>query len=267
MFTRRELREEVARVFRMYEGSITAGSLNTLTDSALRRFDSDYWVGAQVYIVQTGMGGPWEATSWVSAYDRQSSTLTLDPPLYAWPDAGTRYQLYRWVTMEDINAALSEAARGTQIATSLVPKSDSVDYYLDGAPGLSRDSQINGVYVRYHGDVKYPVDRLSTWEIEDAEGQLTLRLPFTLHEDDQLWLTYSADETYLNSDSRAVNLPKQLVIARAVVHLLRRVMIDQDASGQERFGQLLRYYEDVLNREEIRYQRPAGRAQGYDWDH
>ncbi len=43
-------------------------------------------------------------------------------------------------------------------------------------------------------------------------------------------------------------------------------MVDQDASGQERFGQLLRYYEDVLTREESRYQRPAGRAVVYDWE-
>ena len=268
MLTRRQLCDEIGRVFRMYAGRTTgSGGMNALVDAALRRYDSAYWVGAQVYIINAGTGGPNEATSWVSAFDRTTGTLTVDPPFWAWVGEGTDYRLFRWVTKEEIDGALAEAVRGLEIATSLGPKTDSLDYYLDGAPGLSRRSQVIGVYLRPHARITQAPVRLQQWEIEEAEGLLTLRLPFVLHADDQLWLTYAADELYFDDPSHAaVNLPKQLIIARAAVYLLRQLLIDQDASGQERFGQLLRYYEDVLNREEARHQRPARRAVVTDWD-
>jgi hypothetical protein len=268
MHSRRQLCDEIGRVFRMYAGTTTSsGGMETLVDATLRRYDSAYWVGAQVYIIDAGTGGPNEATSWVTAFDRTTGTITVDPPLWAWVGEGTIYRLYRWVTKEEIDAALAEAVRGLEVATSLNPKTDSLDYYLDGAPGLSRRSQVIGVYVRPHASLRQAPLRLAHWDVEEAEGLLTLRLPFTLNADDQLWITYAADELYFDDPAHLeINLPKQLVIARAAVYLLRHLLVDQDASGQERFGQLLRYYEDVLNREEARYQRPARRAIVPDWD-
>jgi hypothetical protein len=266
--TRLQLRDEVAALFDMHEDTATGGSTTTLVDAKLARFADDYWNGAQVY-VKTDAGGanaaPEGEDSWVTDFVGATGTLTLSPELTQAPAAGDTYQLYRWVTKDEIDKALARACVGGEVATSLTPQTDTLDYILTDAVGLLRRQQMIGVWRRRSGEATDAPQPVQGWSMEDAEGVLTLRLPYTLSSDDQLWIVYTAGETYLNSDTRSTNLPKDLLIARAAVYLIQRMVTTLDLKALEVWGQKLRYWNEQREAEERKYQRPSGRAVGVKW--
>ena len=194
-----------------------------------------------------------------------TGTLTVSPAYTVAPTTDATYQLYKWVTTDDINLALQNAAAGAEIATSLTVETDSFDYDLAGAVGLSRRSQIVGVYWRDQADLEAMPVRLTHWELEEAEGRLFLRIPATFRTGDQLWVVYHADENYLTADTLCVNLPRELVVARSVIYLIERLLTNQDSGGQDRWGQLLRYWAEKLQRQELSLQRTPGRTKTHNW--
>ena len=268
--TRRVLREEVGRALGMHEGVADTNAVTTaVVDATLVRFGNDYWIGCECYIQSTQGGdtatAPAGQSGWVTDFVSATGVLTVSPAYTVAPTTDATYQLYKWVSTEKINHALQEAARGAEIATSLTVETDSFDYDLAGAVGLSRRAQVVGVYWRDQADLETMPVRLPFWEVEEAEGRLYLRVPATFTTGDQLWVTYRADEHYLTADTLCINLPQELVVARAVVYLLQRLLSEQDAGGAERIGQLLRYWEDQKKTQEAQHQRPALGVKQHDW--
>jgi hypothetical protein len=267
-YNRKELRDAVARVFGLWEGPSTGGSYSTLLDSVrLARFANDFFIGCEVYIESTDDNlAPIGETSFVTDFDRTTGTLTISPLFTAPASNCDFYQIYRWVTKEEIDRQLAVACAGVEIATTLTVKTDSVDYYISNLPGLSRRAQITGVWLRDNGDLKYPPQPVYGYQVEDAEGQLVLRLPARLTDtSDLLWLTYVGDEQYMLADTTYVNLPLELVKARACVPLLEQLMAQSDAGAGERWGQLLRYWAEKKLALERQRQPAAGKVQSYNW--
>jgi hypothetical protein len=270
--TRRVLREEVGRVFNpeMFESTVSAtGTTTTLVDAKVGRFGNDYWIGVECYIQSTQGGdaatAPAGQSSWVTDFVATTGTFTVSPAYTVAPGVDATYQLYKWVSSADINRALQNAAKGAEIATSLTVETDSFDYDLAGAVGLSRRSQIVGVYWRDQADLETMPVRLIYWELEEAEGRLFLRIPQTFTAGDQLWVVYHADENYLTADTLCVNLDREFVVARAVIYLIERILTNQSGGGQDRWGQLLRYWAEKLQRFETSLQRPPRRTKGHNW--
>ena len=267
--TRKTLRESIARkLFGMIEGTADSGGTTTIVDADLSRYANDYFNGAQAYIV-TDAGGasaaPEGETSWVSDFVSSTGTLTIAPALTAAVGAGDTYQVFMQVSKADIDRALAYAAAGTMIATSLTPKTDSVDYYLCDIIGLTRGSQIARVGYRPHGDVKIQPGYIRDWLWEDAEAMITLRLSRTLNSDDHLWIEYPIDHTYFVDDTRILIMTPRLVEARACIELCEQVMHQQDANGAALWGTRLRYWQDVEKLERQRNPPHSGRVKLTNW--
>ena len=145
-------------------------------------------------------------------------------------------------------------------------ETDCFDYDLAGAVGLSRRAQIVGVYWRDQADLETMPVRLAFWELEEAEGRLFLRIPATFTAGDQLWVVYHADENYLTADTLCVNLPQELVVARAVIYLIERMLMDQDAGGAETVGATAALLGGQAAKvQEAAHTRPALQAKMHDW--
>lgn len=259
--SRRYMREQLARtLFDLVEGTATAtGTTTTLIDSALTRYANDYFVGAELYLLAA------DATAWITDSAQATGTLTYTPATTA-TTAGMDYQIYRQVRKAAIDRALARAAAGCIVQTSLTPNPNSLDYYLMSSIGLSRPNQVLAVWLRACGDVRVTPQRLTSWHIEDAEGALTLRVPYLLQAGDQLWLEYHADEHWLISDLQAINLPSGLIIARAAVLLCEEVLARQDAGGRDVWAVHLKYWREVEQVENARHTPPARFAVAPNYD-
>jgi hypothetical protein len=268
MYNRKQLRDAVAREFGLVEGPSTGGSYNTLEDSVrLIRYADDYFIGHELYIESTSTGvAPQGETSFIVDFVKTGGICTVSPLFTAPATDCDYYQIFRWVTKEDIDRALGDACAGVEIATNLTPKTDSVDYYVSNLPGLSRASQITGVWWRQSStDMRYLPQPIGGCQFEDAEGQLVLRLPATLTATNLLWITYVGDGQYMQADTQYVNLPLPLIVARAVVTLIEPLMLQADANSAERWGASLRYWIEKLNRLERQRQPSASRSKSYTW--
>jgi hypothetical protein len=265
---RKQLRDAVARVFGLWEGGTTGGSHSTVADSVrLARYADDYFVGCQVYLETTDDGlAPQGELSFVTDFVGSTGLCTISPAFTNIVQDCDFYQLYRWTTKEDIDRALGDACAGVDIAVTLPVKTDSVDYYISDLIGLSRASQITGVWLRDKSDIRYQPMEVFGWQLEDAETQLVLRLPGRLTDSrDQLWITYKGDGQYMTADTQYVNLPLPVVVARACVLLIEQMMAQNDAGGQERWGTMLRYWSEKQARLEKTLQPARGHVKNMVW--
>jgi hypothetical protein len=273
MYNRKQLRDAVAREFGLWEGVATGGWTDVdtyafLLDTAnLTRFHDDFFVGNEIHVAsqRTGLPDLW-ATGYITDFTQATGKCiyVAGTPLYP-VDAGDAYQIFRWVTKDDIDRALGPACAGAPIATSLTPKTNSVDYYITNLPGLARREQITGVWLRESNDFRIQPHEIYGYQIEDAETQLVLRLPRLLTAADALWLTYVGDDAYMADDTQSVNLPLQLVVARCCTALIEPLMMQADAGSAERWGAQLRYWAEKLNRLERQRQPSKGRSISYPW--
>jgi hypothetical protein len=254
-FTKAQYREVIARVFGLLTGTATGGSTTTIVDSGLARFANDYFNGTQACV-----GG---VTAWITDFAMSTGTLTVAPAFADAVGAGSAYQIYFRVSREDIDAALDLACAGYEVATSLTAKADSLDYYITSAPLLLRRQQIIGVWVREHNDPQNSPVEVQGWQLEEAEGQLTFRMPYTLNVDDGLWLVYYAAEHSVG-DTDTLSLPLALVRARAVVHLLENRL--NNTVDRDWYGTQLRYWGEKLQQEERKQVRAPAKARAYNWD-
>jgi len=260
-FYKADYREAIARVFGYFEGTAesfgaTENRVTLLIDPTLRRFADDYFNGNQIDCQG--------ATSWITDFGSATGTLMFSPGVLA-SEANTEdtaYRIYQRVTKEDIDDAIGMACAGYEVATSLVPKTDSLDYYITGVKLLQRRQQIIGVWVRVHNDVRNPPVEVQGWQLEEAEGLLTFRMPYLLNKDDSVWLSYYAAEHSI-SDDEWLPLPIALVRARAVVYLMENKLnsvIDRDWYGTQ-----LRYWTEKLRQEEAKFERAAKRVKLEPW--
>ncbi len=269
--TRVTLREEVARFFGLHTDVATGltPTTATLDDTKLARFANDYWINSSLYI-KTDAGGaaaaPEGESSFVTDFVASTGTLTFSPVMTVAPAVGDTYQLYRHVTKADIDTALKRVCAGGEVATSLTPSTTTLDYDLTCAPGLWRRQQIVGVYRRELADTTTLPYRIVGWQLEDAEGQLMLRLPYLLNSTDALWIVYRTGEDYMPAaDTDRVNLPLALMRARAVVYLIENQLTGMAGADLDLWGQKLRYMKELLQQEERAYQPPAGRVHMHQW--
>lgn len=275
-FTRVQLREAVARLFGMYEGVVSAAGMgvhpsnapgyDTFYDYDLAVYADDYWNGADIYIkTMAGGGAPQGESSKISNFTSASGYLFCSPAFTVSPAVGSTYQIYQSVTKAQIDRALNQACMGAEVATSLTPSTTSLDYQLAAAIGLYRRQQMIGVWVRDLGNDDSLPWQVQGWQLEDAEGLLTLRLPQLLTASDQVWIVYTLGENGMSNDTQTVNMPMALVVARSAVYLYQELLDRQGPSGRESIGQKLRYWEEKLQAEERKYGRPSAKARAYSW--
>ena len=261
-WTRTELRELVARVFGLHDDVATGGTTTTIVDSKLARFADDFFNGTQAFVRLTDGSAPEGQRAWVTDFAASTGTLTIAPAFSDAMLAGDRYQLFFRVSYDEINNALDMVTGSFEVATSLTPKDNALDYYVTQAPLLLRRQQLIAVWRRVNGDVKNPPVEVLGWTFEDAQGQLTLRMPYTMSSNDQLWITYYAGESSLE-DCEYINAPLMLIRARAVVYLCENKL--NNTTDRDWYGTLLRYWRDVLKVEEGKYQRIMKRTRMHPW--
>lgn len=261
-FTRTQYREAVAQIFGLHTAAATGGSTTTVVDSKLSRFADDYFNGLQVYIKAAGGAAPAGETAWVTDFVSSTGTLTISPALTAAVESGDTYQIYFRVTKDDIDEVLNTACAGYEVATSLTPKDNSLDYYITAAPLLLRRGQIIGVWARVNNDVQNRPQQVLGWHLEEAEGQLVLRMPWTMNTSDALWLVYyAAEHTVAETDT--MNLPVALVRARCAVHLLENKL--NNSTDRDWHGTQIRYWAEKLRVEEGKMQRAIKRTRLQNW--
>ena len=274
MLTRKDLREEVAQQFGFLEADVTGGNASVINSNDLMPYASDYWNGAWVKLFnEVVVGGGSEAGTYTTIETRRvvdfstsgGYLLSVMPSFTVTPEAGDVFQLYQNVSPEEIDLAVKRASRGAEIATSLTPNTTGYDYQLTEAVGLQRRQQITGLWIRDQNLQNAMPRRLTVFDLEDAEGLLTLRIPFLLSSTDHFWLTYLADENTIDSDTDEVNLPSELIKSRAVVYLIEILLGRQGASGTERWGTMMRMWSDIRTEEERSYQSMPRRVKIFDW--
>ena len=264
--SRKQLREEVAKVFGFLQRTATGGTTGTIVDSALTRYHDDYWNGANALIVDADNAAPETENSWVTDFASSTGTLTVLPALSAAPAAGDVYQLYQRVGVGQINDALAKVCTGAEAVHSLTVSTTTIDYDLTDVDGLNAPNQVLDVYVRDLGNDDVMPQRVNGWAIEDNAGVLTLRLPGMPASNDTLWISYLIGEDSLTQDDTRVNLPTGLVRARAAVYLIELLLSQQDARGLDHWGQQLRYWTEAREREQAKVQSRAQRVRRYAWD-
>jgi hypothetical protein len=264
-FYRYELRKQVARVFGIHEDVATGGSTTTIVDTKLARFANDSFIGQNAFILYAGAAPPALEYSWVTDFVKATGVLTVNPAFTTAVEAGDTYQLYQHVTVEEINDALQQVCLDAEIITKLTPTSSALDYYVSGAKALFRRQQMIGVWVRPASDhLTMPYEYVD-WKFEDAEGHLTIRIKEPLASTDELWLHYYGGDL-TRDDCVISNLPMRLIRARAVVYLVENLMARQNQGGMDRWGTLLRYWEDQRTKEERIYQRVVRKVLKFDWE-
>jgi hypothetical protein len=264
-YTRSNLRTELARFFGYHEGTATAnGTTGTLVDSKLSRFADDYFIGANIWI-ETSPSGPEGQDSFVSDFARSTGTLTFTPAMTLAPLTTDAYHLYLNVTKVEMDTAIARASAGGQAQYALTPVTTTLDYDLTTAYGLAHPSQIQAVMHRYNADTELPLTALSGWSVSDNYGTLTLHLRTFPATADTLYVVYLLDGTYPLDDAQRSNLPMSLVKVRALCYLLTNMLPRQDASGADKWGQLLRFQKEELVQEERKWQRGPSRVQKQDW--
>lgn len=263
--SRAELRAELARFFGYVEGVATGGTTSTILDTSLFRYPDDYFVGAQVWIEDADGAAPEDETSYVTDFANSTGTLTLLPVLTAEVDSGDTYHIYQTVTKDDMDKAIAKACAGGEATYALAVDTTTLDYDLTHIMGLRNSRSILAVVVRDGDDTQAQPYMLKNWYIEDSFGQLTLHLFESPSADDALWIVYLLDESGMNDDAMRCNLPSGLVLARARVRLLEDLLPKQDQSGMDKYGQLLRYWQDEVKKEERKYQPATGRVRKTPW--
>lgn len=264
--SRGDLREDIARVFGFLKSTASAGATTTLTDATLTRFPNDYFIGAQVWISEADGAAPEDETSFGTDFVKSTGVLTFAPAMTAAVASGDHYHIYMIVTKDDIDEAIAMASQGADASYVLTVDTTTLDYDLTYVSGLRDARQVRAVWLRSADDTLVQPTRINGWQIEDNFGQLTLRLPYAPNSNDALWIEYQLDETGMTDDAMRCNLPSRLVKARAMVHLLEILMMGQDASGREKYGQMLRYWNDEKTKEDARWQPKPGKVQKYQWN-
>lgn len=264
--SRAEFRRMVAKVFGHWSGTATgSGSTTTLPDTRLSRYVDDHFIGVQCWV-------KWKATSaagytaYVTDFVSLTGLLTFTPALGAAVASGDAYELFRYVTKDDIEDALNEVCKGGQAIHTLTPTTDqSLDYDISAIGTLHRPSQILGVMYRSLGDTGTIPVAIRGYTIQENAGVLTLRLPWAPNTSDTVWVVYEIGEQGMVHDDDMTTLPADLVRARAVVWLLDTMLVDQDEQGMAKFGTLARYWRDVRKEAEQALPRPARTSIANSW--
>ncbi len=264
--SRRELREIVARAFGWWRGRATStGATTYVDDTRLVRFHDDYWIGAQLWL-ETQSGAPDGYVSYVTDFASATGRLTFAPAVAIPSASGDYYQLFRHVTKEEIDDALNEVCRGGQGVYDLTPNTDmTLDYSLNPIETLHRPSQVVAVVRQSLNDDDNVPTKIDGWHIEDNHGLLTLWLPYAPLTTDGLQVIYEIGELGLVTDDAKTTLSPALVKARTLVYLMENILADQDATGLEKWGQLIRYWRERMGEIEKAIPRPAGKVLYYPW--
>ena len=261
--SRGELRAELARMFGFVEGVASAGATDGITDTSLFRWPDDYFVGANVWISEADGAAPEGEQSWVSDFVNSTGVLSLRPALTAAVAAGDHYHVFMVVGKDDIDRAIQRACRGGEAICTLTADEDTLDYDLTYITGLSDARQVRAVWRRAGNDDEIQPYRMAGWQIADNFGQLTLQLAAAPSADDGLWIEYELDERGMEDDAQRCNLPLDLILARAKVYLLQNLLAKQDTAGMDKYGQLLRFWQDEQVKEERRWQPKSGTAPSF----
>lgn len=261
-----ELRAIVARAFGYNEGKATAnGTTTTLVDTRLSRFSNDFFVGAQVWVKYKSTSAT-GYTAYVTDFVSATGTLTFAPALEAATATDDAYAIFRFVTKEEIEDALNEVCRGGQAMHTLTLQTDNdLNYSLNDVPSLHRPSQVLSVLRHQMADDNLQPVPMEGWTIEENAGLLTLRLPYAPFSTDAVYVVYEIGEGGLTTDDTRTTLPPNVVRLRAVVYLMENLLTDQDATGMEKWGQLLRYWRERLAEAEAALQRAPRKAVYYHW--
>jgi hypothetical protein len=263
--SRGELRAEIARMFEFVEGVVDAGSTTTITDAALKRYPDDYFIGAQVWIAEADGTAPEDETSYVTDFVNSTGVLTFAPAMTVAPAAGDHFHLFSTVSKDAIDRAIARASQGAEAIYQLTVDATTLDYDLTYITGLRDSRQLHAVMVRDNDDALNQPYLLRDWYVEDNFGQLTLRLLASPSEDSSMWIVYRLDDTGMADDAQRCNLPTDLLLARAKVYLIQDLLPKQDQSGMDKYGQLLRYWEDKVKEQERRLQPKAGTVGKTPW--
>jgi hypothetical protein len=256
----------IAKVFGHWEGKATgSGSTTTLPDTRLSRYADDFFIGAQCWVKWKATSAP-GYTAYVTDFVSSTGLLTFAPAMGAAVASADAYELFRYVTKDDIEDALNEVCKGGQAYHKLTVNTDqSLAYAISDIGTLHRPSQVLGV-LRYALDDNTLLPQpVRGYSLEDNSGVLTLRLPFAPNSNDGIWLVYEVGELGMAHDDDMTTLPADVVRARAVVWLLDTMLVDQDEQGMAKFGTLARYWRDVRKETEQALPRPARTSIAYGW--
>ena len=252
-------------MFDFVEGVADAGATTTITDLALTRYPNDYFIGAQVWIAEADGAAPEDETSYVTDFVNSTGVLTFAPAMTVAPAAGDHYHLFLTVSKDAIDRAIARASQGAEAVYLLTIDATTLEYDLTYITGLRDSRQIHAVMVRDNDDSLSQPYLLRDWYVEDNFGQLTLRLLASPSESDSMWIVYRLDDTGMEDDAQRCNLPTDLILARAKVYLIQDLLPKQDQSGMDKYGQLLRYWEDKVKEQERRLQPKGGTVGKTPW--
>lgn len=264
--SRGELRTLIARVFGHHIGTATSdGTTTTLNDTRLSRYADDFFVGAQVWVKwkPTSAAG---YTAYVTDFASSTGTLTFTPAMDAATESGDAYEIFRYVTKDDIEIALNEVCKGGLARHDLTVNTDgSLSYSLNAIAGLHRPSQLVQVWRHRLGDETTLPQVMTGWRLENNRGELTLWLPWAPDTSDALWIVYEMGELGFAHDDDKTSMPVDVIKARAVLWLLGEMLIGQDEQGLAKFGQLTRYWRERLMEAEQALPRPRRMVVQHQW--
>jgi|WetSurMetagenome_2_1015567.scaffolds.fasta_scaffold162297_2 hypothetical protein len=263
--SRGDYREDIARMFGFVKSVATAGATTTLTDPTLLRYPNDYFNGAQIWISEADGAAPEDEDSYISDFVNATGVLTFSPAMSAAVQSGDHYHLFMTVTKDAIDEAIARASQGAEAIYQLTIDTDTLDYDLTYVTGLRDTRQIRCVMVRSADDELTQPYLLRDFYVEDNFGQLTLRLMGSPNSNDRMWIVYQLDDTGMQDDAQRCNLPTDLILARAKCYLLQDLLPRQDQSGMDKYGQLLRYWDEERQKLERKYQPKSSKVKKAPW--
>lgn len=259
--TRRELREMIARSFcgpyGWIRSTVTAASSTFyLIDERLLINDADYWRGACLWL-EPKANVPNGYETFIRDYDPVQNRIYVHPSFTIAPEIDDRYQLFKGVSRTQINDAINEVCRGGWGNLVLQPDENTVAYSInDSTHVIFRPQQIRAVWRIPGADPKKKPQLMTGWTVRENHGVMTMYFPEPLRAEDTVWVEYEIAEGGLWSDDSRTNIPSEIVRLRALIYLAEMMLTSQDATGLEKWGQLVRYWNERLREAQRKYQLP-----------
>jgi len=210
-------------------GNASAGNTTTLTDTALRLEDDDYWNGGTIWILSAAGAAPegefkliTDFASGVFTFNAVSAAIE-DGDRYAASEAKYPYD----ILMDAVNLAIAQY-RYPKIDTTLTVIADQTEYTL---PSAVQHGRLREVYVATQADAD---DRQfekvgEWWTVETGSGQLLI-IPDGLETGKVLRLDYELIHSDISGGSNTIYeiLEPKYIIYRAAEYMLLQQMYDGD---------------------------------------
>jgi len=264
-YTRAEIRRRVGYDLReMVEGSVTASTITSLTDSALvDALDSEEsYEGAWVYITSGTLAGEQRR---VASYVPSTGELAVSRNFASNPAGSVTFEVHTRVEPAALNRMISQVLRRIPERRDLLIDvvSGQRAYSLAAYTEITNPEQV--VCLEYklgddtYGHVYHPYD--ADWEIRDIDGTLTLMLRPRGDDDSVIRLVYNATYEELDEDDDETDCPIDLVAAGVRAEAYLWLSREAPADDAVRYQKLYSQERNEFRRLMMQYgQRPTVRA-------